>query len=612
MVTAGAASGPAQLTIRTRFVDSGFPDPVPRGLWVDARGPAASLESAVNEFSNLANFLGSFFAFTTNAWVGEVQAEIAYNATPGLKRREYFQQALPEKSGTLQPARTGNAEATLALMRAVSSHPDSELLQRAIVQYGLSLGHWRPGREVLAVAHLWIGMEALTPIIRYQACRQLQIPKPEWKDAWRAVVEADESLKDSRIRKDILFQGDTQTYKDAAEAMNGYEHGYAAFTAVRKQAVAARDLTASYLRTTIIVLSGLDAQNAGLLVSPEFIEPFDAVPMSKYLRGTLISDTDELAAKTQAYPRLHWTTKLIALTRTKDGHYNTRFNERYVAELGEGVSFQAESFEIWGPSDAKKARKADAASTFQFQVEHNIPPVPITSEDHAKDVLEAYRTANVSPSFTSEKLASGTFSDRVDVFEDQIRGWWLSKAYALDPTDDNAAHAILPIAVAVMVAIERYRQGKPHKGTSALFRDAFQREFHHAPESTGPAARELTAVPKRILEWIEGGVSHRGDVLINERGPLPVRVVGIRTTIGDIEIIEINPKRFLDAVAGAFQTYVGQLRNTTAPNFGELRARFEKTHKMLHEPGGASVYRRMWRGIVGFSQKVWVLIKGHS
>jgi hypothetical protein len=411
-LTVNTASGIAEFTVNTRFVSSGFADPVPRGLWVDARGKAQSLNIALNEFANIANFLSSFLALTTNAKIGELQPELGYHATPGMKRREYFQQSLPEGPGTIQMARQGNPQVTLDLIRLVNSHPDSELLQRAVVQYGQALEHWRPGREVATVAHLWMGLEALTPLIRHQTCRDLRIPEEKWKSDWRAAVEADDSLKDSRIRRDVLFQGDDETYRNAKEAMDGYEHGFMAFTAVRDQAAAARDQTASYLRTAIVTLSGLDKEKRDVLFSPEYVDPFDAVPISKYLRGTLISDTDELAAPGQVYPILTWSTKLVDLSRTTDGQYKARFKERYIAQLGKGVAFEARSLEMWGPADATRLRKAGPGALFEYEIERNTTDVPLTSKEHVQNVLEVLRmqiSAHVSRLTNSKTEQSKIF-----------------------------------------------------------------------------------------------------------------------------------------------------------------------------------------------------------
>lgn len=44
------AVGPVELIFRSYAVDAGFEVPIPRGLWIDARGPAPSLTEAINAY----------------------------------------------------------------------------------------------------------------------------------------------------------------------------------------------------------------------------------------------------------------------------------------------------------------------------------------------------------------------------------------------------------------------------------------------------------------------------------------------------------------------------------------------------------------------------------
>jgi hypothetical protein len=233
---------------------------------------------------------------------------------------------------------------------------------------------------------------------------------------------------------------------------------------------------------------------------------------------------------------------------------------------------------MWGPKDANQARTAGPGAFFEYDIERNTSDIPLTTQEHVKSVLEVFRDANISPSFTADKLQTGSFVDRVEVFEDKVRGWWLAKAYALDPADDNSAHVILPVAAAVLIATERFRQGKPYKARRALFRDAFLKAFPIAPGSTGYGKRELYRLPDKIFDWVEAGVTPQSNLLINERGPLPLRVVGGTTSTGDsFEIVEINPKRFLDGVTSAFQNYVKGLKDPTSAGYDDLRQHFEQT-----------------------------------
>ena len=45
-------------------------------------------------------------------------------------------------------------------MEKMAKHPEIRRLTRAVGQYALALDNWRLGKETLALAHLWMGMEA--------------------------------------------------------------------------------------------------------------------------------------------------------------------------------------------------------------------------------------------------------------------------------------------------------------------------------------------------------------------------------------------------------------------------------------------------------------------
>ena len=121
------------------------------------------------------------------------------------------------------------------------------------------------------------------------------------------------------------------------------------FDDVRKEAAAARDDAARYLREAIVNLSGVDPTSATTLLSPPFDVPFQASRLEKYLRGSLIGKTDELAAEGQQYPYMIWRSTLTKCARDDDGKYKFSVDDNLTASLGPGVSFKPESHEVWGP-----------------------------------------------------------------------------------------------------------------------------------------------------------------------------------------------------------------------------------------------------------------------
>lgn len=172
-------SGPVNLIFRTRYSDQGFSALVPYDLWVEARGPAPSLEVTIETFANAALILAPLIALSANATVGVLDIELAYDNTPGISEREFFQHFLPDRVETPGLGRRANSQATGALIRLVFSHSDRERLHRAISQYHLALSHWRLGHEALAFAHLYMGMEALTKVAVRDWCQREGLTEEE-------------------------------------------------------------------------------------------------------------------------------------------------------------------------------------------------------------------------------------------------------------------------------------------------------------------------------------------------------------------------------------------------------------------------------------------------
>jgi hypothetical protein len=158
------ALGPVELIFRTRYANEGFAAAVPREMWIGARGEIQKnvpLIDVVNAYTQAAASLIPTLAVSANAWIGDVEPKIAYEATPGTRSREYFQNFVRETRGTLPPTRRIiDVPATVSLLRAIQSRSEHERIARAVAQYALALGHWLPGQDTMAIAHLFIGMGA--------------------------------------------------------------------------------------------------------------------------------------------------------------------------------------------------------------------------------------------------------------------------------------------------------------------------------------------------------------------------------------------------------------------------------------------------------------------
>ncbi len=334
-------------TARTRF--PGFRNPVRAGLWADARGQAPSMAAAVETYANFARGVVAVLSVAANAPVGDLTAYLAYDGTPGRPERECWLRFLPEEP--LVPRRGRRLDATLVLkvIRAWMQHVDRgaeevERWHRAFNQYHHALQTWEPGLEIPAMGHLWVGMEALTPIALNRLLERNGMTREQLAAEWQVAARD----LNAEVRRRLLFNGDNSSYREAREARNGLQHGYRALWDVRTRAMEARDQTASYLRSAIIELVGLEPDVQSVLLSPPYNRPF-YWSFTVQMSGRLIGDVDQFAGPDGAHPRIEWGIAPTELPADAEGDAGIGYAYNVVQGLAEGVSFTEEDVSILGP-----------------------------------------------------------------------------------------------------------------------------------------------------------------------------------------------------------------------------------------------------------------------
>jgi hypothetical protein len=349
------ASGTIDITVRTRFVDKGLDHPLPGDLWIDVRGPALNLESAVSSFGNAASSVTPVIAFATNAAIGILEPELVYDNTPGLEVRDFIQTMLPDERPLIHEGRIVHTDSTKALMRAIEAHSEKERITRAISQYRLALGHWRWGHEILATAHLFIGMETLTKAV----ARTRQKSKGQSENDFALDLGIDperlnpcERLStaiETTVRRDILFGGDEECHRSAKAASDGFEHGFMSFDKIQEHAKQVRDKTALYLRKAVLRLLDIEQIYSETILSFPRDIPLGHWPVVKYIRGQLLGSSDELAVEENEYPILAWRSMIKSVDTNDEGKYSLNFEEKFTPKLGEGIAFKPQTFEVWRP-----------------------------------------------------------------------------------------------------------------------------------------------------------------------------------------------------------------------------------------------------------------------
>jgi hypothetical protein len=339
--------GLARVVFSTRRAPlPGFTKAVPRGLAVDIRGPAPSVDAAIDPFVQAANFFCPIISLSCNAPIEDLQPELAFDVTSGAKHRPYFQQFLLDERIMPIRRRRVPVDLTFALAAAVAKHSGSDRLHRAAVHYYQALQFWRPGYETFALAHLYMGVETLTPIVRdaYLASNGLSVD--DLRKRW-AIPESDRVEPD--VRRRLIFDNDATTYSEAKGASDGLEHGFMGFPDIHAKAVAVNRKTAGYLRRAILEHVGLPPGQLKVLLGAPYEEPF-YLHYTKYIWGELIGEGDRLGASDQEYPILQWRSTIRELPTAPDETPRIQLVESYTPRLADGIGFVPSRIEIRAPA----------------------------------------------------------------------------------------------------------------------------------------------------------------------------------------------------------------------------------------------------------------------
>jgi len=337
--------GPVSIIFRTRWSLEGYTSPVPREMWLDVRGSTnAPFNEAVSVFAAAANALLPVVAVGANASVSDAEVKIAFDNSPASTEREFFQSFVRENRGMPLPGRWIDVPATIAVIDAFSGHRNFSRLHRAAEQYRVALGHWRPGHEVMALAHLYMAMEALTVVARRREADQRSTAS---NDELAEAFGVDKAELDGHIRRTILFQRDAETCAAAKEASDAFEHGFLPLPDIHSLAEKSRDLTAKYVREGILALAGVTEDARERLLQSPYDEPLHQWVV-KYLRGTFVGESDDLALPDQEYPGFVWTSGLKEFKELEDGSFEVTPEETMTARFTEKVRFERRSLEYWG------------------------------------------------------------------------------------------------------------------------------------------------------------------------------------------------------------------------------------------------------------------------
>lgn len=352
-------AGPIQLTFRTRYSNEGHESAIPRELWIEARGTAISLKAAINAYWKAAAGSIALIAFVANAGIGELQVDLAFDATPGHHTRQMFKNFVVGDVGLPRPGRHTDIQTIVDLVTSINSLPAEEgnAIHQALVFYSMALTHWVAGQETFVLSYLNQGVEALTPVILRQYKNQTGLTRDQLAKQWGVDQEWNNISNGAKItrlksaaRLNLIFHGDGATYTEARKVRNGFQHAIAPFTTIRQFATASRDKSMEYLRGAIVDLAGVSAATRDVIMIGKYFQPLGWFKAVDYHWIELETEVDDVASPEYQYPDLFIKRELSSFS--SDGK-NMTFAPTYTyqARVADGVTLKIVGHELFMPQD---------------------------------------------------------------------------------------------------------------------------------------------------------------------------------------------------------------------------------------------------------------------
>lgn len=319
---------------------------LPRDIVVRRIFEARDLDQAMSEGPGVAASLTGILCVATNAAIELLELEGAYDATQAKEDHEFFQHVIPEAPNDLPPAsRRVDGEAFGKLAQAVLSSSQAPRLLRAVGQYQYALSHFSPGRETFALAHLWMAVEALTPIARRRAAEAMGS-----REALLASWEIELKQLDAEVRRRLIFRGDTGAYADARSANDGFEHGYLEPGVIQEYARGTFLQVAEYVRGSLIETAFSGADVPAELNAEGVLSALGTAPIRRLMRGTLLGPADGLAPGGGGFPGFRIDSSTVETERSPKGHIDVRPRDALRFAAGDGIRATDVSIQLWGPT----------------------------------------------------------------------------------------------------------------------------------------------------------------------------------------------------------------------------------------------------------------------
>ncbi len=309
-------------------------------LMVEVTLQAPTLDDAMDASHSWASGLLSFLAFATNAAIGDLSVELCYEADDDVSEHEFFQYFI-EMPPLMIRDRLAPAEIYYKLLFAVFEGPEQPRIFRAVQQYELAMSYRRPGQELLALAHLWMSLEALTKVLLRR-----EISRTGSEARLLLDWAIDKKELDSEVRRRLIFRGDSALYGKVRKASDAFEHGFQDFGLIRRGTAAESEAVYTFVRHAILDVVDLDAADVCKLKSEPYSQPIGVMPIARQLRAVLTGPGRRLAAPGCQYPQFRLESKILTVAPQEDGSSRIESEEDLNPSFGPDVAWELRSFGV--------------------------------------------------------------------------------------------------------------------------------------------------------------------------------------------------------------------------------------------------------------------------
>jgi hypothetical protein len=332
---------------------------VPGDLMIKVRAEVPVESEIRTLYPVLANAGNTFLpaiSLATNAAVFAPTTEVMAS-TPHLKQSEYFQAYVESESDEPYSCRIVPIAQAYSLIKYIGAHPESSRLLRACMQYRYSLLNLESSMANVSLAHLWMAVEALTPVQLKALLKSRNLPDADaLADALHIPLDPDrphDRMKalDDYIRETFLLKGDHECYKQCSAATDGFVHGSMDVGAIGAVSFTMRPRLAGLVRSAILRLAQLWPRDIRMLEGPPYSTELAANPCRRYryIHCTASGEGDvlETALEPDKYPPLSWSSQLVNAS-VLDGGMNYEFKDQFTARVSNDVHFDSTCFSVKG------------------------------------------------------------------------------------------------------------------------------------------------------------------------------------------------------------------------------------------------------------------------